>query len=264
MQLVHLRPDHLRGLMELKAAAHWNQTEDDWLRIMRLAPEGCFGFDFEGRIVASATSIRYGQCLAWIGMVLTLPEFRGRGLARRLMEHVLQLSRNTEAVRLDASDMGKALYASLGFVDECPIERWVREPGAVAGPSLSAARIDPVLDREVFGADRSALLAELAQHESASSRRGYAFARPGSNYHFFGPCVAETQADARTLIEWFLGRHGDQPTAMDLFPHHEDAVALAPEYGFAPVRHLTRMVLSPTPPASPDPRIYSGAGFEFG
>jgi GNAT superfamily N-acetyltransferase len=264
MQLVQLRPDHLRDLMELKAAAHWNQTEADWLRVLRLEPEGCFGFDVEGRIVASATLIRYGQRLAWIGMVLTLPEYRGRGLARRLMEHVIQLSRNTGAVRLDASDMGKALYASLGFVDECPIERWVREPGSVAGPSLTAANVDRVLDCKVFGADRSALVADLAHHESASSRSGYAFARPGSNYHFFGPCVAETQADARTLIEWFLGRHGDRPTSLDLFPHHEGAVALAREYGFAPVRHLTRMVLSPKPPALPDQRIYSAAGFEFG
>ena len=104
----------------------------------------------------------------------------------------------------------------------------------------------------------------MARHESAGTGRGYAFSRPGSSYYFFGPCVAGDTAEARQLLEWFLVRHGDQATCMDLFPHHEDAVALAREYGFAPARRLTRMVLSPSRPTLPDSRIYAIAGFEFG
>jgi GNAT superfamily N-acetyltransferase len=264
VELVILQPHHMSDLMKLKAAAQWNQTEDDWLRMMRIEPRGCFGLSSEGQIVASATAIRYGEPLTWIGMVLTLPEVRGQGLARRLTQHAISFARGTQAIRLDASDMGKPLYASLGFIEECGIERWVREPAPAGGRDLPAANVDSNFDREVFGADRSALLADLARCESAGVNGAYAFARPGSRYTFFGPCVAQDPSDARTLLEWFLARHGTKTTCMDLFPHHHEAVTLAREHGFAPLRHLTRMVLRPVMPALPDARVYAVAGFEFG
>jgi ribosomal protein S18 acetylase RimI-like enzyme len=55
----------------------------------------------------------------WIQNVYTEPEFRRRGLARRLMEAVLAWCRNEgfHTVSLHASDEGRALYESLGFVN---------------------------------------------------------------------------------------------------------------------------------------------------
>jgi GNAT superfamily N-acetyltransferase len=269
MELIRLEASHLRDLMRLKETAHWNQTEDDWLRCLRLDPDGCIGISEENvsdanrQIVSSATRIRYDEQLSWIGMVLTLPEFRGQGLARRLMEHLLNRAVGS-VIRLDASDMGKSLYDSLGFVDECLIERWVRDPQTVGGPGLPPAQIDLALDREVFGADRSELLLDLARVSSAGCNTAYAFARPGSNYYFFGPCVAENPADAEELFQWFVGRYGSGATCIDLFPRNPTAAKLARGYGFKPARTLTRMVLRPASPQVPDSRIIAGAGFEFG
>jgi GNAT superfamily N-acetyltransferase len=263
MHLVTIEPRHLRDLMQLKDSVGWNQTEDDWLRCMRLQPDGCVGIVADDKVVATATTMNYGAELSWIGMVLTLPEYRGRGLARQLMEVVIERSK-TARVGLDASDMGKPLYASLGFVDECAIERWVREPAPAAGESLPAAKIDFGLDRQIFGADRSRLLAELGRYESAGSNGSYAFARPGSRYHFLGPWVAGDLDGARALLGWFLARHGSKTTCVDVFPHQEHAVSLIEESGFSRVRRLTRMVLAPAVPKLPDARIYGIAGFEFG
>ena len=249
--------------MRLKASAGWNQTEDDWLRCMRLQPDGCLGVLEDGKVISSATTITYGLDTSWIGMVLTLPEYRGKGFARTLMQAVIERS-NTNRIGLDASDMGKPLYVSLGFVDECPIERWVREPAAAEGPDLPRGYVDLDFDREVFGADRSALLTELSKYELAQSNRSYAFARSGSAFDYFGPWVADNRNDAEALLKWFLARHGNKTTCIDLFPHHNQAVELARRYGFAPVRRLTRMVLEPAVPQLPDNRIYGIAGFEFG
>jgi hypothetical protein len=58
--------------------------------------------------------------------------------------------------------------------------------------------------------------------------------------------------------------YGGKATCIDLFPHHSHVVHLVTEFGFAPVRRLTRMVLSPASPRLPDPRVYGIAGFEFG
>ena len=165
-----LGPADLEALTHLKNAASWNQTEADLRRNLSLAPMGCFGIEFEGRMAATATAIAHGDELAWIGMVITDPNFRGRGLARKLMAHSLEYLRSAEIDRckLDASPMGEPLYRSLGFERECGVERWERSSRAVALPAVDVSAIaDFRLDRKVFAADRSALL------ESQQQCRGF-------------------------------------------------------------------------------------------
>ncbi|MGH9626969.1 MAG: GNAT family N-acetyltransferase [Bryobacteraceae bacterium] len=255
----------LNELMRLKEAAGWNQTEEDWLRLLRLQPEGCIGVEEDGRIVASTTVICYGSDLAWIGMVLTLPDYRGRGHARRLMERALQFA-GQRTVRLDASDMGLPLYASLGFREECLVERWSREAAPHrASERRLAFRPDYDMDREVFGAARTRLLQELALYEGGSIRdRAYALGRPGSNATYLGPCVSETPGLARELFSWFISHHSSERIYLDLFPSNGNAVRLAQEFGFKAERRLTRMVLPASRETPPDPRIYAIAGFEYG
>jgi GNAT superfamily N-acetyltransferase len=55
---------------------------------------------------------------ALIVNVFTEPEWRRRGLARQLMEHILAWSREQgiESIMLHASDDGRALYEQLGFI----------------------------------------------------------------------------------------------------------------------------------------------------
>jgi GNAT superfamily N-acetyltransferase len=256
--------DDLPGLMALKTAANWNQTEDDIARFLRLEPNGCFGIDADGVLAASTAVITYGNDLAWIGMVLTLPQFRGRGFARALMQHAIEYC-GPRIAKLDATDMGQPLYEALGFVVECPIERWRREAGPCGeAPEVEPLSVDEALDRTAFGADRTALLRELALYESASSGGSYAFARPGANAAHFGPCVSSSPEDFETMLRWFTSRHAHEAAVIDLFPFHADAARIASELGFAPFRRLKRMVLRPVAPSLPDPRIYAAAGFEWG
>jgi GNAT superfamily N-acetyltransferase len=102
----------LPAAMALKESAGWNQTEADWRMLLEQEPEGCFAVESEGRVVASATAYCYGRDLAWIGMVLTLPECRGRGYARLLMQEALAWveRRGIPCTKLDATDMGNHHY----------------------------------------------------------------------------------------------------------------------------------------------------------
>ena len=117
--------------MELSTAANWNQMPEDWCRIMQLSSEGCRCIEDAGKIVATATLLPYGTRLAWIGMVLTRPEYRRQGLARRLMEDAIVAAerRGIQALKLDATDEGRPLYENLGFVVEKTVERWGRDGG---------------------------------------------------------------------------------------------------------------------------------------
>lgn len=269
-----LSSEDLPALAELVEAAGWNQTAGDWLRVMRLQPDGCFGIAVEGRVVSTATAVVYDEHLAWIGMVLTHPAYRGYGLARRLMEHSLQYLRRSAVrwVKLDATEMGRPLYVRLGFVDECPVQRWQRRAGrSLVTPLLNAIDLEKVLtlDRQVFGADRSRLLRDLANEAGASiGGEGFALYRPGRLADYFGPCVALSTSAARRLLQDFLNRYGDRDTFLDLLPGNKQAVALAEESGFQPARHLVRMSLRLVPGARELPArndaIFAIAGFEYG
>jgi GNAT superfamily N-acetyltransferase len=262
MTLRALAPADLDDLLVLTVAAGWNQTPEDWLRVLRLAPAGCFGIELDGHVVATATLVEYGD-LGWIGMVLTHPDYRRRGLALRLMRTSMESAR-ARVLRLDATAMGAPLYRQLGFIDEHPIERWMRPAGpAGPAPALAPFRLSDwaEIDAEAFGADRSTLLAALGEGEACAD--GYALSRPGRLAAYFGPCLAFTPAAAESLLECFLARHGAGTTAWDLDPGHPHAPALAARYGFQPARALIRMRLGPGAPYRPEP-LYAPAGFEFG
>ena len=262
-----LTPEDVPALMRLKEAAGWNQTEEDWLRLLRLQPDGCFGCVVDDTLAASATVINYGDKLSWIGMVLTLPEFRGQGLARKMMARAVEFA-GGRRIELDASDSGKPLYESMGFVAECAIERWVR----IGGPSPKTPQFPRAVSRwmkqtdaEAAQADRTALLAELAASGFTELReRGWAFGRPGSNAFYFGPAIADNAATAQQLGSWCTSLHGGEAIAWDLFPDNGMVKQIAVENGFSPARRLTRMVLGKFPVRLPDPKRLAIAGFEYG
>lgn len=268
-----LRRADLGEVMRLKESAGWNQTAEDWERLLELEPEGCFGLERDGALVATATALTYGRELAWIGMVLTLPEHRGRGYARRMMECALAFAerRGVARVGLDATDMGLPLYQKFGFAPFAVVERWER-PGQ-AGPLPPAAVAewapDPALDRAAFGTDRSRLLDNLAREGAATvPGAGYAMGRAGSQAAYFGPCVARSAEAARQLLAWFLARHPGAAAYWDIPADNRAAAALAEACGFRRVRKLTRMTrdLRPAEPGTgPDNSlVFAIAGFECG
>jgi RimJ/RimL family protein N-acetyltransferase len=263
----------LAALMELNRAAGWNQIEADWIRLIEIEPEGCFGLWCEGRIVATATAVCYGRRLAWIGMVLTHPDYRRRGFARQLTEAAVEYAdgREVEWIGLDATDMGRPLYLQLGFEDQAPIERWqaVLAPAGWAPHAALPFELDAALDLEAFGADRSALLARLARIEAASlPGEGFVMTRPGARALSAGPCVARTPEAAQALLEWAFSRHAGEPVFWDLLPANEAAVALARRFGFSPARKLMRMVRRGRAAGEPwranAALVYAAAGFEYG
>lgn len=237
----------LPDLLRLSTAAGWNQTETDWRRLLDLEHEGCFGFESDGKVVASATVITYGPDLAWIGMVLTLPEYRGRGYATELMKRCLEYcdERGIRTVRLDATEMGRPVYARLGFEDEYEVQR---RNGVLPAAEPREAVFDFELDRLAFGADRRRFL----------ERTGCS--RPGRVASYIGPVTARTPAEAEDRI-LHCGVSG--PCFWDVPAANPAALALSERLGFRPVRRLIRMRRGPAIVEHPE-YIFALAGFEYG
>ncbi len=261
--------------MRLKEAAGWNQTEEDWGRLLALAPDSCFGIDCEGVLAATMTAISYAGDLAWIGMVLTAPQFRNRGFARMLMRHTLDhlRGRGISWVKLDATEAGARIYSDFDFQFEFYVERWLRpahrSPSVVSERCEQPREITRLVSQDAFGISRASLLDALLRCGGAFfDGAGFALWRPGSFAHHFGPCVAIDGASAERLLCCGLQANPEKPLIWDLAPRNAAAVQLAGQYGFQHSRTLSRMVCALRPGTAPVPArmdsIFALAGFEYG
>ena len=266
-----LTPDDVPSAMELSIAANWNQTPEDWQRVLRLSPDGCHCIDSDGKIVATVTRLDYGKRLAWIGMVLTRPENQRRGYARRLMEHTIASTENRgiRTLKLDATEQGRPLYASVGFVVENTIERWERKGDANASTTAaSTCRFSDELlaqDANAFGVSRKELLQDLSRSGSCEvASSGYILSRAGRMARYLGPCVAASAEDARELIARQLNSQAAGCAwYWDLLTTNAEAVRCAQELGFIRSRVLWRMRRGEAID-NDDSSTYAIAGFELG
>jgi len=252
----------------LSRAAGWNQTPTDWQRFLDLGEGGCFLAEHEGEPAGTATTISYGTDLAWIGMVLVDPRFQRRGIGTDLLKGAIQHLREIRGitcVRLDATPAGRPLYEGLGFEAEWGLRRWRREArvGAVDFADEATMNLSPeslVLDRVVFGADRSELLHSLTAGSLAGRSLpdgSFGFLRKGERAIYLGPVTAKTTDSGLTLVERLVHAvPAGREIFWDLPDENTAATKLAASLGFVLVRELTRMWLGDHPLPCDPSRIF--------
>ena len=269
--LRRLSSNDLAAAQRLSTEAGWNQTIQDWRVLLELAPDGCLAIEVGDELASTATIVSYGTRLAWIGMVLTRAEFRGRGYAQRLLSELLTLADRLgiKTIKLDATEQGLPIYEKLGFRSEQPVERWeritsIQSQEATLGRSSEFAPGTLQLDQKAFGADRSELLKLFSKENSLRVvKDSCLLTRPGRQRSYIGPFIASSLEDARTLIQQVIELPSAHSWYWDLLPNNRDSVALASELSFAPRRHLTRMVRGETLRGE-ERFIYALGGVELG
>jgi len=94
----------------------------------------------DGKIIADATlHQQQGGWKRHVGRVsvLVLPEYRGRGLARALIQEIVEVSRNIGLEHVEAEFMGEQqaavkMFALMGFSNLLTIEDYVKDMQAIA------------------------------------------------------------------------------------------------------------------------------------
>ncbi len=263
--------------MKLKRIAGWNQTEEDWRRLLAYSPEGCFVGEVDGKPVATGTVCPYGGWFAWVGMILVLPAYRRRGIGTALIEHAIRLSdsRGLCAVRLDATPLGKKVYDRLEFTTEYELLRYEGKAPEVTGPSRPMSPEDllfaAAFDAPVFGADRTAMLRLLyrqgggfcfVERESSGQLTGYVMARPGERAFQIGPLVACSPAAAESLLRTVFGVLSGRDVFMDVPLVEPAARLLAESYGLTVQRPFIRMYRGTLVDRGRPGLIYATAGPE--
>ncbi len=276
-----LSENDLTEAVQIIKPANWNQTKQDWQRLIRLEPQGCFAAWVEGRLVATITTTIYGTELAWIGMMIVAQEYRRRGLATKLMHMAMEYLRakGVTTVKLDATPLGQPVYEALGFVSEGLIERWeavARPVNTANGLSFLEMELGAELrafDREAFQANRARVLttllrdccvAPLAFTTPNGRLQGYALARQGAAAHYIGPVVATNDQTALLLLDGIMNQLAGKKVYLDFytgFGAESDALL---QHGFVRQRALVRMRYGKNNSAGASAMVLAIAGPELG
>lgn len=268
----------LPACLRLTALCGWNQTERDWRRFLALAPTGCLGVEVAGQLVGTTTVLTYGAELAWIGLVMVDPDYRGQGLARRLLTAALERAETCRAVGLDATPMGQPLYEKLGFVASETFDRMVAPALSSLAPGPAVKQLTeadlPVLtalDAAVTGASRPAVLAGLLEDapelawglREAGKTVGFCLGRLGARSPYLGPVVAPHAEGALALLQAAAGGLA-HPLALDAPRAQAAWQQQLAALGFVPERSLLRMYLRGIAPRRDPSRLFALAGGELG
>jgi GNAT superfamily N-acetyltransferase len=282
-----VRPMGLRDIpdgLRLCRAAGWNQLARDWEQFLRLGPHGARVGSLEHRIVATSATIRHGETLAWIGMVLVDPDVRGHGIGTRMLDAAVALVSDLPLVGLDATPAGEPIYRKRGFVEDYRLRRMQgriepgqRRPNPVSAPDSRPMRADDLndvlaLDREVFGADRSAMLQWMFDGapeyawitREAATVTGYTFGRHGHVFEHLGPVFASTPSTACRLASACLQAHAGREFVVDALPYAAEWLEQLAALGFREQRQLIRMYRGDVPRPGDLSRQFAILGPEFG
>lgn len=203
-----LAPAHLPDALRLSQAAGWPHRAEDWALTARIS-KGVVALD-DGRVVATALATDFGDA-AMANMIIVDETMRGRGLGREIMQRALALAAPQEW-RLVATQSGLPLYRKLGFVETGFVHQHQGMLAELAAPRdvrlAGAGDMDQIaaMDRAATGADRGALLAELAAAGQVALVEGAGFAvlRDFGRGQVVGPVIAQDPQIAQRLISFLL------------------------------------------------------------
>jgi len=276
-----MRIDDIPSGLRLCRLSHWNQLEEDWRAFLESPSGGGRLAERAGAALGTVAFLRYGPCFSWLSMMLVHPAARRTGIGGCLMNAALEALAGERCVRLDATPLGENLYQQFGFAAEFELARmkitvqekrpaWVSanaRPMEIANLASVFAR-----DRQVFGADRSAVLASFFQRAPdlawivypGQSPGGYCFGRPGHLYRQIGPVVAENATVAQELVAACLAGMTGETIAMDVPWVAPEWTAWLEASGFLVERRFLRMYRGERPGCGIAAHQFAMAGPEFG
>jgi GNAT superfamily N-acetyltransferase len=183
-------------------------TREGWLSETRASFEAFFAHDPHGCFVAEEGDMRIGMIVAtsydtcgFLGELVVLPERRGQGIGRQLMQHAIGYlqHKGIQSVYLDGDTPAVPLYERLGFRVLCKSLRFLGQIDAGGTTDVRPMTRDDLvtilpLDCAAFGADRSFFLKRRLGdfphlcHVIDNGRiAGYIMGQPGHGVVTVGP-----------------------------------------------------------------------------
>ncbi|MEO8613038.1 MAG: GNAT family N-acetyltransferase [Chloroflexota bacterium] len=268
--------DGVRGAALVKKIG-WSQTAAIWEQTIGWSGDGSFCLATDDELLATIIVMSYGTDLAWIGMVVTHPDYQRQGLARQIMEVGLEYAqeRGIGTVMLDASQMGYPLYFKLGFQSLYKIE--VFEGTGITSGNNNATRaltetdIPGIIeiDTRLFGVARPEMIRDLAVSGQSwvlgepGNIQGYLMTKPGSQSISIGPWYHQNPEGAEILLESLIAATPGSVLKAHIPEANTAAKAIVISHGLQFNRFVTRMVLGGETPGQMEQQ-YSVAALATG
>ena len=175
-------------LSAMSDSVNWNVSAAECNLLTTAENMRGFFLEVDGEIAGSAGMVAYEpKSLVFINLVIVKPEFRRRGYATMMIEHILNLTADYRTKKLHATPEGATVYEPLGFKPCRGISFFSAEKPQLTAPenivveNMSDEAFEKAveLDAEVFGFRRRNLL-----EFSRSQQPALALAAPGG--HIFG------------------------------------------------------------------------------
>jgi GNAT superfamily N-acetyltransferase len=275
LEIWELTDEELPEALRLSTQAGWNQTLDDWKRVLSLGP--CLGGRIRGRLVATGTLVAHDEC-GWLGMLLVDEQLRNRGYGSRMLDLLLKGADDRlklQWVGLDATDLGRPIYLKRGFRDVGKINRWAICPKIVPQTFTVREFVNPVdvpfieeLDREAGGQGvvwAVAVGSDFVVCNDNEQNIGFGISRRGRLGQYFGPIVARSVDAGASMISGFMKAVSSQTVTqvcLDV-PEGNPLERWLTTHGFNIVRHWTRMIRGMTA-YSISPLVFAIPGPELG
>lgn len=158
--LRNITPDDIPSIVRLMEKIGWFHPIEQTKQYIAWGGAGSFCLAFGDEIVATAIALKYSKRLAWVGLVISDPDYQRRGFARRLMNHIMTYLADVDSVMLDASVLGYPLYDKMGFQPLYKINAYRGTPQIFPAPKsvrvMMSSDVDTVInmDCETFGLPR--------------------------------------------------------------------------------------------------------------
>jgi len=264
LRIREMRPADLEALMQIKNAENWNQTEEDWLFLIKNNPKFCLVAESENKLIGTVTAMKYQQKLAWIGMMLVAKKYRGLGVSKILLNTIIKRLDKCDSIKLDATPAGVPVYKKLGFIAEYDIQRMVcsglpveimdqEDTGAFEISNILAGDISKLmpLDKMIFGVQRSELFYYLLNNKKdigfqiklGNHLKGFVFGRKGSNHLQVGPLLADSVQSAKWLLNCVLNSVRGKSLMVDVLSDQQEFKEWLLFKKFKYERSFTRMYL---------------------
>ncbi|TCP41846.1 GNAT family N-acetyltransferase [Rhodovulum marinum] len=260
MKLREMTRRELDRVLGWAADEGWNPGLDDADPFHATDAGGFFVAEVEGRAVAAISVVNHTDALAFLGLYLCHPDYRGRGIGHALWTHALGHA-GARAVGLDGVAAQQENYRKSGFVRAGSTVRYAGVlPGAFhSGNGPVGARERGALiamEARATGYEKprflGAWLTDTATRKTLVARKegeptGFVTVRKCREGFKIGPLVARNEAVAAALIEAAGVATGEAPVMIDVPEGERWLGAHCAGLGLVPVFETARMYRGAAP-----------------
>jgi N-acetylglutamate synthase-like GNAT family acetyltransferase len=227
--LMRLNEDDVQGLIRLSAAVGWDYEQEEVLTVLKSGT--VLGHKTkDGELVSCAALIPYDKSLAWLGLVIVDPGFRGKGLAKKVVQGCMELAADGTSILLVATEEGRPLYLKMGFSEVDTIHKYLcrdyNQPSVSKKGKVSVIKefspdyFDSLVefDKPAFGDGRTVFLKNriaqakqcLLAFDAEGKLLGYGLSIQGPVNLILGPIAAEDPETASLLLDRLANGHQGQ------------------------------------------------------